>query len=227
MKQDLIKFVNSLPRSVQLLLAGLLLSVNIIIIVTAIIHLEFFALFLLPVYKVILNFSLTPLFNLTGILDYKMPLFIVVKNIKGEYELHNGTIYDMVISTGIRDKAFNIKRMIVYNYIKGLRNIITDIETGKFRRNSKFVGFTHVVDDKSAMKFGFDIKPIPGLRKLMFVMDFLNLSLLLSLAKRSPGIPGIQKLKKIEITGEKLLLKKNLLEQYISLFEKPMLRNQV
>ncbi len=221
MKRKIIEFINSLPGSVQFLLALVFLSKVIFTILFLCYMTGFYTVLLIPVYKVMLNFALTPIFSLSGLIDYKMPLFIVVRNFRGEFELHNGTIYDMIISVGLKDKAFNIKRKIIYNYLRGLLNIISDIERKKFSPDSKFVGFTHVVDDKSAIKFGFAVKKIPKHRQFMFLMDFLNLSLLLSFAKQKPSFPNLRRLKRIEITGENLLRKKTIIEQYINLFEKP------
>lgn len=209
------------PPDVQWIQAFLLLITSLILITLCLIYIEFpFLLFLIPIVKPIIHFLITPILKLTGWLNYHSPMFLTIKKSKKQYEIHNGNVFDYFTRMKWNFKGSEAKKRIINDYLRGLLKIINDIENNKLSPTVKFSGVSYFINRNTARKLGFSVTKARLFHKILFITDFINLFLMYSFAQGTFSFPDIKCLKKMEISGEKLLNAKSLILEILLMVNK-------
>lgn len=213
-----IKKIYTFPKTVQWIFA-ITLSITGILISLSLLSLVYFPLWLLiiPVIKTISHFAITPLLRLSGLLNYYSPMLLVVKSKTQEWELHNGTTFDYILNMKWKQKGSNASKYIMINYLKGLLKIITEIEKNKLKEEITILGISYIINKKTAERLGFTVEKPNIFRRILFLIDYFTLFLMYSYSQGKFAFPNVLKVKKIKISGSKLIASKEKIAQVLVL----------
>ncbi len=206
--------IYKLPKPAQWTVAVFmsLAGVSVSITLVAIVYYPFWIL-LIPVIKTINHFSFSPLMRLSGMLNYYSPMLLIFKMNDDDWEFHNGTTFDYLLNMKWADNGIRARKEIMLHYCNGLLNIIKDIETKKIPLKVDFSGISYFFNSKTAKMLGFTEEKVRMRRRLLFFIDYLNLLLMYSFSRGKIAFPNIFKVKKIRISGEKLVNSKDTIKR--------------
>ena len=212
-----IRKIYTFPKRVQWLFA-VIFSIAGIIASVSILSFVYFPLWLLaiPVIKTIGHFSIAPLMRLTGFLNYYSPMLLVVRTAYNEWELHNGTTFDYILNMKWKQKGADASKFIMINYLKGLLKIINEIEEKKVSNEITILGISYIINKKTAERLGFTVEKPGVYRRLLFFIDYFTLFLMYSFSKGKIAFPNIFKVKKVRISGNKLVASKEKIKQVMA-----------
>ena len=177
-----------------------------------------YSLLLIPIIKPIGHFAIAPLLRLVGWLHYYSPMFIVIKSNR-TLEMHNGTAFDYLLNMRWRQKGVPAKKKIMLYYLNGLMQIIKEIESKKLPHEINVIGVSYFFNQKTATKIGFTIERVGIVRRLLFFVDYVNLFFMYSYSRGRLTFPNVLKVKKVKISGEKLLNSKDIINRLIQLIQ--------
>ena len=167
---------------------------------------------LIPLVKPIYHFLIAPLLRLLGLLKYYSPMMITINKKNKTLEIHNGTSFDYLVNMRWRQRGLKAKKRMLIYYLEGFLRIIEDLEKNKLPKDVTITGTSYFFSKKSAKIIGFSEKSVGIFRKILFFVDYVNLFLMYSYSNGKLSFPGVSKLKKVEISGKKLLQsKKNII----------------
>ncbi len=209
-----IRRLYNLPKPAQWTVAVFMSVVGVGVSATLVTIVYFpFWILLIPVIKTISHFSIAPLFRLLGFYNYYSPMLLVIKSNKKAWEMHNGNTFDYLMNMKWAYHGMRARKEIMLHYCNGLLNIIQDIEKKKVSKKIDFFGISYFFNSKNAKLLGFTEEKVRLRRKILFFIDYLNLSLMYSFARGKIAFPNIFKVKKIRISGEKLVNSKDMIKQ--------------
>lgn len=209
------------PKYVQWMI-GILLSLTALALAYYIIESVYLpvVILLLPVAKPVGHFLMVPLLRLLGLLKYYSPMLIGINTNEKTLEIHNGSSFDYLINMRWRQRGLKArKRMMIY-YLKGFLKIIDDLEKKRLPEDVTLTGISYFFSNKSARKIGFTEKSVGFFRKILFFVDYVNLFLMYSYSNGRLSFPDVSKLRKVEISGKKLLQSKKNIIRLLTLIKK-------
>jgi hypothetical protein len=134
-------------------------------------------------------------------------------------EIHNGTIFDYLGNMRWEHRGIIATKITMIYYLKGLLTLIEAIENKKISDNIAVTGVSYFFSEKTAKRIGFTIKKAGYIKRFLFVLDYINLFLMLIYSKGRIAFQNINRLKKVEITAGKLVKSKTKIENLLSLLE--------
>lgn len=166
--------------------------------------------FIVPLY----SFLATPAFKLYKKFIYVSPMLLFMKRGEDTYELHSGTSFDYLfvmrsIPTGIKWR----NKMLQY-YLEGLIEIVERIKSGEIPHSAEINGTSYFMSNSLTKKIGFNILESGPMERLIFIVDYLDLIWMHSLANGQLSFPRFSNLKKAVITGDQLLKAEKKLIKY-------------
>ncbi|MGD8779246.1 MAG: hypothetical protein PVH88_09840 [Ignavibacteria bacterium] len=209
-----IRKLYNLPKPAQWTVAVFMsvVGVGVSITLVQVVYFPFWIL-LIPVIKTIGHFSIAPLFRLLGLFNYYSPMLLIIKANDNNWEIHNGTTFDYLLNMKWSDHGMRARKAIMLHYCNGLLNIIRDIEKEKISGKIDLYGISYFFNSKTAKLLGFTEEKVRLRRRLLFFIDYLNLFLMYSFSRGTIAFPNIFKVKKIRISGEKLVNSKETIKR--------------
>ena len=204
-----IRKIYTFPKTVQWIIA-IVLSVTGILFSLLLLSLIYFPLWLviIPIVKTISHFAISPLLRLSGLLNYYSPMLLVIKSKTQEWELHNGTTFDYILNMKWKQRGRNASKFIMINYLNGLLKIINEIEEKKSKDEITILGISYIINKKTAERLGFTVEKPSIFRRILFLIDYFTLFLMYSFSQGKVAFPNILKVKKMKISGSKLVASK-------------------
>ncbi len=130
------------------------------------------------------RFITTPILRWVGYYTYYSKLFFTMPIGIKTLDFHLGTSWDF-----FHQKKISVKGQ-VEQLIEGMIHFCTAIEEGKIAPETKLTGTTFYMKDSSLKRFGFKSRKLNPFEIFLFVLNFLELNLLFSIAhKRLAIIP--------------------------------------
>ena len=163
---------------------------------------------LIPLTKPIEHFLAVPLLRLSGVLNYYSPMLIGVWTSATKMEIHNGSSFDYLVNMRWKQKGIRAKRRIMRYYLKGFLKIIDDVENKRLPENTVISGVSYFFSSHTASKIGFTLRETGMARRLLFMIDYVNLFLMYSYSNGRITFPQLSRLKKAEITANILVQSK-------------------
>jgi len=170
----------------------------------------FLILFIVP----ILNFGIIPMSRILGLSTYLSPMVLTFGKDVKDYQIHNVMSFDYLINFKWSERGKTAQKKILAYYFEALLHIIHKIETNELPKSVKVVGNSYFFNARTAEKLGFTISKANVYRILNSIFGCIELILLYSFSQGKLSVPKFWKLRKVSISGEKLVLKKDLIQQY-------------
>lgn len=159
----------------------------------------------------LLRYLTTPIFKWIGYYQYYAPMFFLMPFTPRYFEIHLGTSWDFFMNNtnSLKDTMSNIAL--------GLFKLSEDIEKGKYDKRAWFKGNTYYLKESTVKNFGFRSRKLNLIENVLFMMNYIELTVLISLSKRRFMLAPIKNLQIIEISAEELVARKNV---YLNLFRR-------
>jgi len=180
---------------------------------------EPYYLLLLPLLTSFFHLTVSPFLRVTGIYKYLSPMLLVNLPTKHHYELHNGTSFDYLINIH-RLKKYGIKKVLLTDYLKGLLNVISEIQNGELPGNVVIKGSSYFFSHRSAKRFGFTLERPSFFSKMNAMLNYLDLFWMYSLANKKWAAPNLKMMKTASVKGEVLAKKREVIEKLLNRIEK-------
>ena len=209
-------FYQKLKRAqqiIQLKVVGIALLIFIVSFIIAwqakTLFIAFLAFFLLM--TIIAPFIDLPSSQQNGKLIYYSNFLITEKEKKGVVKIHGGTLLDYYFVLHFKWSGQQRTHYILQQYLEGLLNLIEAYENGEFNQ-VKFTGTTYILSARTAKKLGFKIIKIDGIQLLLLFMNYFNLLVSNSIAKRKLAFPNLRNALSFEAELPELIKKKQLIK---------------
>lgn len=135
-------------------------------------------------------------------------MLLTIKWKKSMWEIHGGTIFDFFINTKWNYKGEKSQKMLMIQYLEGLIKLTDEIKKNNNRNSIELIGISYILGKNNARKIGFKIEPISLKRKVMFIFDYLSLTIMYSFTKGKIAFPNIFKAIKLKIGSDELIASK-------------------
>jgi hypothetical protein len=205
----------SQPRLLQwaealvLVLAGF--YVAMLIIEQAYINSAYYLLFF--VYLPVGQFSLTPLFKLTGVYRYYSPMLLGYMPNTTLIDLHNGGSFDYLFVMRSQQGGVPFRNRILAYHLEGLLHLIAQIEAKKLPDTVVICGTSYFFSERTMTKLGFRSVQPSAFYRLNLLVNAIDLLWMYSLSQGRLAMPKIWDAKKATIVGGELVLRKELITQ--------------
>lgn len=217
----LVRSFYSYPKLIQWIISVLVGILAITLSTIFLITLFFpFNFLLIPFVKSATHFSLVPLLRLCGFLNYHSPLFLTVKYKNNFWEIHNGTTFDYVLNMKWAYRGGRAKHITIKNYFEGLLNLINDLKKRNNPKDIELVGTSYFIGRNTIRKIGFSEEDVTPIKRVLFIIDYINLMLMYSFSKGKISFPNILKLRKVKIKGDRLIKAEDKIREYFSMLRK-------
>lgn len=163
---------------------------------------------LIFIYLPLGQFSLAPIFTLTGVYTYYSPMLLGYMANMDQIDLHNGTSFDYLFVMSKYKRGIDIRNRILIYHLEGLLNIINKIENGVIPPSINIIGTSYFFNERSIAKFGFELEKPSIAYRLNLMVNFIDLTWMYSIAKGEFSIPEVWKARKAKVNGSKLISNK-------------------
>jgi|GEM_PF-2674797 len=136
------------------------------------------------------EFALAPLWRASGAYRYHSPLLFSVRR-AGATELHAGTSYDYLLRFRWRDRGRNARRIVLRDLLSGLLAVADEVGTGQIPRDAPVTIDSHVLSDRTARAFGFEMVPARAAERLHLMLDILAISAMQSFVRGRPALARV------------------------------------
>lgn len=201
-----------LPKFVQWFIAIILMVGGLALCMPLI--LKPYGLLIVPLLAPLLNLVTVPFFKLIGYYKYLNPYVLSCVQNDKEYDLHNIFTFDYLINFKWEDRGAYAQKVLLVHYVKSLLTIIERIENEQLSPNVKVVGCSYFFNTRTAEKFGCTLSNASLFWKINSILQFIELSYLYSFAKGKWAMPKFWQVKRAEIVGTDLVVRKEQLEQW-------------
>jgi len=172
-----------------------------------------YGILILPVLAPLLNLVTVPFFKLIGIYKYLNPYVLSTVQSNKKYDLHNIFSFDYLVNFKWADRGKVVQKTLLGHYCKALLTIIERIENKELSDQVQIVGHSYFFNTKTAEKLGFTVSKASIFWIINSALQFIELSYLYSFSQGRWAFPKFWKVKKAEIIGSDLVLKKEVLQQ--------------
>lgn len=200
----------NLPKYVQWIIAILLMILGLAVAMPWLA--KPYGLLLIPFLAPLLNLVSVPFFRLIGYYKYLTPLVLSTVQTDEQYDLHNVFTFDYLVNFKWADRGKKVQKRLLQHYFKALLVIIERIEIKQLSDEVNIVGHSYFFSDRTADKLGFKVSPAGYFWVANSVLQFIELTYLYSFSRGKLAFPKFWKVKRAEIKGADLVLKKDFLE---------------
>ncbi len=167
------------------------------------------------------QFCFTPLLKLTGVYRYYSPMLLGYTPSATRIELHSGSSFDyLLVMSGIKP-GIAIRNTLLGFYLEGLLYLIGQIERGKIPGTVLIEGNSYFFNRRTAQKVGFTESRSSWFHTLNILVNFIDIVWMYSLSKGRLSVPALLKVKRVTITGSKLVDRKAIIANlHTALYEK-------
>lgn len=173
--------------------------------------------FFFLLYVPIGQFTITPIFKLTGTYSYYSPMLLGYMATDNLIDLHSGSSFDFLFTMITNRVGVGIRNKLLMHHLQGLLTIISLIENGKIPKTVTISGTSYFFNERTLNKVGFELIQPSLFYRLNFVVNIVDLTWMYSLSQGRLSLPKVWKAKTASISGSKLVERKGLLE---NLYEK-------
>ncbi len=165
-----------------------------------------YALFL--VYLPIGQFSLTPIFRLSGVYKYYSHMLLGYMPNDIQIDLHSGGSFDyLVVMPNYKAGVEMRNRLLVY-HLERLLHLIDEISHKRIPETVQIVGTSYFFNTRTFAKMGFDVVQPSLFSRLNLFVNCIDLVWMYSLSQGKFALPKVWNVKKASITGAKLVEQK-------------------
>jgi len=161
----------------------------------------------------IAQFLSTPFFKLAGFYTYVSPMLLVFGASNKKYDLHNGTSFDYLMVMRNTKPGAEWKRKMLSFYVEGLLAIIEKIQNKELPETVKIRGSSYFFTERTAKRLGFEIEKTGWFEKINLFINIIDLAWMFSLTHAKFRLPNLLNTKTAAITGAKLVSNKERLEK--------------
>lgn len=176
------------------------------------------------VLSLIAPFFDTPSLVKSGKLKYHSLLFLSEKPAKGVIKIHGGTLFDYVF---VIDKNMKGKQRTVFvlqQFLEGLLDLIEEQENSQ-EAPVKIQGTSYIMNKRTAERIGFKIIKTDVIQRLILIYNYLNLTIMSSMAKGKWVFPKLKDTMTFEADLSDLVAQKAYIEQMNLKFQNSLLNN--
>jgi len=134
--------------------------------------------------------ALAPLWRASGAYRYHSPLLFSIHR-AGATELHAGTSYDYLLRFRWRDRGRIARRIALRDLLSGLLAVAGDAGTGLIPSDARITIDSHVLSDRTARAFGFEMVPARMAARLHLMLDILAISAMQSFVRGRPSLARV------------------------------------
>ena len=142
---------------------------------------------------------------------YYAPLFITEKEKNGVVVIHGGTLFDYYFNLEKGWSGTTRVQYILYNYVVGLLALV-DQYSEKGQTDLILKGTSYFFNEKNARKIGFKKVAKDGLQFFILLINFVPLSISISMARKGLSVPRFSNINSFEATVADVLAHKEYLE---------------
>lgn len=158
-----------------------------------------------------IRFATTPLLRWIGYYTYYSPMFFTMPT-PTTLEIHLGTSYDFFQQ--------NPTPKLVLKYLaEGLVNFCSAIESGAVDRQRIIKGTVYYINDSTLRQFGFEPCPPNLFQWALFLQNYLEACLLLTLSKRRISFVSLSNVRRVKARSGDLLRYKERYLEYLRYLE--------
>lgn len=173
----------------------------------------------------LLQFLFTPILRLFRFYKYLSPMVLSIVYSKKNIELHNGTSFDYFLNMKWSDRGSRAQKILWLNYFYAFLALIEKVETGKTPADAVIKGHSYFFNNRTAEKLGFTVSPADSKWKWNSIFNGIEIICLYSYSQGKWAIPKLAEVKTAATTGEKLVSKKELIQNLAARFEKDLTSN--
>jgi hypothetical protein len=144
----------------------------------------------------VVRYLTTPILKWLGYYRYYTPMFFVQPMGVRLLEIHVGTAWDF-----FRKKNVNPRKLLV-NIARGMAGVAEDVKRGKIHPKTNFKGVVFYFSDSTVKRLGFRKRRLNVVERLMFAVNYLELTLLYSVSHRRLAFPPVKDLCVVQFTAE-------------------------
>lgn len=163
------------------------------------------------VYLPVGQFSLTPVFKLTGVYRYYSPMLLGYMPNDTVIDLHNGGSFDyLFVMRGHRGGVPFRNRILAY-HLEGLLHLIAQLEAKQIPDTVSISGTSYFFSERTMTKLGFRSEKPTAFYRLNLLVNFIDLTWMYSLSQGRFAIPKLWNAKKATILGSELVKQKQVI----------------
>jgi hypothetical protein len=165
-----------------------------------------YALFL--VYLPIGQFSLTPIFRLSGVYKYYSPMLLGYMPNDRQIDLHSGGSFDYFVVMRHHKAGVEMRNRLLVYHLEGLLHLTEEIAHKRIPETVHIVGTSYFFNARTLAKMGFKVVQPSLFYRLNLLVNFIDLVWMYSLSQGKFALPKLWNAKKASITGAKLVEQK-------------------
>jgi hypothetical protein len=152
-----------------------------------------------------MRFATTPFLRRIGYYTYYSPMFFIMPT-PTALEIHLGTSYDFF-------QQNPTPRLVLRYLAQGLVNLCSAIEHGAVDPQRIIKGTVYYINESTLRRFGFEPCDLSLFQWALFLQNYLEVCLLLTLSKRRISFVNLKNVRRIKATSGDLLHYK---EKYVA-----------
>lgn len=176
----------------------------------------------MPVY----SFAFMPILTLLKVADFKSELLFLTKDKDKNYDIHFGSLFDCLLSGLFTNRKASFKKLMMFNVVVGLRNIIDDIEKGKIDPKAIIKGSSYFFNERNASRFGFSITETKNSHKYILMLNIMEIGFVYSFAQGRFALPNFSDFKSVKTTGAELVKHKDYIQSLVDRLDSKVDRNR-
>lgn len=159
------------------------------------------------------QFSLTPIFKLSGVYNYYSPMLLGYMTNNQQIDLHSGGSFDYLFVMRKFKAGIESRNRIFIYHLEGLLSIIKQIEEGHIPKSVVISGTSYFFNERTIERLGFDYETPSLFYRINLLVNFIDLTWMYSVSRGKFSFPNVLKARKASIKGEKLVEKKEMLSE--------------
>ena len=152
------------------------------------------------------QFSMTPIFKLTGIYKYYSPMLLGYMANNAQIDLHSGGSFDYLFVMRKYKAGIEVKNRLLSYHLEGLLNIIGQIENDTLPKTVIISGTSYFFNERTLSKFGFELE-----KPSFFYRINLFVNVMYSFSQGRLAMPKLWNARKASISGGKLVESKEII----------------
>jgi len=164
------------------------------------------------IYVPISQFLFTPIYKLTGGYTYYSPMLLGYMANNKQIDLHSGTSFDHLFVLRKYKSGTPLRNRIMMYHLEGLLKLIHLIEDKQIPASVNIIGTSYFFNERTLSNLGFQIEQASLFYRVNLFINFIDVFWMYSLSKGKLAIPAVWDARKAEITGDKLVAQKTILE---------------
>jgi len=155
----------------------------------------------------------TPLLKKFGFYEYYSPMMFTVPFGPRQLELHVGTTWDFFRQSNLT------QQQIILHLAKGCLGLIEAAENGLIPSSTRLRGTVYYFRTTTLRRFGFTERPMNLLETFVFLLNYLELSLLQSIMKKRVALVNLTDVRIVNATIKDLVEHRQEVEKLVRTLE--------